>query len=178
MAYLPSFAACLVAHGLLFKRAHDVACNCSASSSGGAASHVYPPPGAALVWLAGGAAGGGRSGRSGPGVKNFSDIQIRVKQSTYGDWPSFEAAYSEGERFALTRVDQDVSCATSNCLKTEIVGIDLTTDLLRELAERQVLSFKIVGRRGSMLVEIPQSYVAGFLAAVDEAEASDKGPKL
>tara|TARA_B100000678_G_scaffold291620_1_gene309911 strand:- start:8582 stop:9022 length:441 start_codon:yes stop_codon:yes gene_type:complete len=117
-------------------------------------------------------------GRSGPGVKNFSDIQIRVKQSTYGDWPSFEAAYSEGERFALTRVDQDVSCATSNCLKTEIVGIDLTTDLLRELAERQVLSFKIVGRRGSMLVEIPQSYVAGFLAAVDEAEASDKGPKL
>lgn len=93
-------------------------------------------------------------GRSGPSVVDFSDIRIRVKQSTYGDWPFFDVAYREGERFALKRVDQEVSCATSNCLKTEIVGIDLSTGLLRELAGRPILSFRIVGRRGSMLVEI------------------------
>lgn len=109
-------------------------------------------------------------GRSGPETVDFSDVQIRVRQATYGDWPQYNAAYSEGERFELTRIDGDVSCNVGSCMKTEIVGIDMTMDELRKLAERDILAFKVMGKRNSMVVEIPQSYVQGFLAPVDERQ--------
>lgn len=107
-------------------------------------------------------------GRSGADTVDFSDVQIRVRQATYGDWPAYSAAYSEGQAYNLTRIDTDASClSTGPCQKTEIVGIDLTMDEFRALSERQILTFKIVGKRNSMLVEIPHSYLDGFLAAVD-----------
>ncbi len=110
-------------------------------------------------------------GRSGPDAIDFSDVQIRVRQSTQGDWPGYRAAYSQGEVFEVTRINSDVDCIGLNCLKTELVGIDMTMPQLRELAERPVLTFKIVGQRSDMIVEIPQSYLRGFLAAVDDQEA-------
>lgn len=116
-------------------------------------------------------------GRSGVGVVDFSDVQIRVKQSTYGDWPTYNAAFSFGKALPLTRIDQEVSCGGASCLKTEIVGIDLTMPNLREMAEKPILAFKIVGKRNSMLIEIPQSYVQGFLAAIDEAETNSASLK-
>lgn len=107
-------------------------------------------------------------GRSGSDVVDFSDVQIRVRQSTQGDWPGYRAAYSQGEAFDVTRIDSDVDCVGLNCLKTEVVGIDLNMPQLRKLAERSILTFKIVGQRNDMIVEIPQSYIQGFLAAVGE----------
>lgn len=55
-----------------------------------------------------------------------------------------------------------------SCMKIEIVGIDMTMDELRSLAERDILAFKVMGKRNRMVVEIPRSYLQGFLAAVDE----------
>ena len=109
-------------------------------------------------------------GRSGSDVIDFSDVQIRVRQSTQGDWPGYRAAYSQGEAFDVTGIDSDVDCVGLNCLKTELVGIDLTMPQLRDLAKRSILTFKIVGLRNEMIVEIPQSYIQGFLAAVDERQ--------
>lgn len=112
-------------------------------------------------------------GRSGPDVVDFSDVQIRVRQATYGDWPQYNAAYSEGEQFELTRTDGDVNClGAGSCMKTEIVGIDMTMDELRSLAERDILAFKVIGKRNSMVIQIPQSYVQGFLAAVADQEGN------
>ena len=110
-------------------------------------------------------------GRSGADVIDFSDVQIRVRQSTQGDWPGYRAAYSQGEAFDVTRIDSDVDCVGLNCLKTEVVGIDLNMPQLRKLAERSILTFKIVGQRNDMIVDIPESYLRGFLAAVDERGA-------
>jgi len=113
-------------------------------------------------------------GRSGPDVIDFSDVQIRIRQTTSGDWPAYNAAFSNGRQFSFTRIDTDVSCIGGiSCTKKEVVGIDMTMGELRELAELPVFSAKITGKRNNMIVEIPQSYIRGFLAAIDEAEVRD-----
>ena len=109
-------------------------------------------------------------GRSGAEVVDFTEIQIRVRQSTNADWPQYNSAFSEGQSYDLRPIDSEVSCINVSCLKTELVGIDLTMPELRELSDRSILTFKIVGKRNSMIIEIPQSYLRGFLAAVDERE--------
>ena len=68
-------------------------------------------------------------------------------------------------------MDSDVDCFGGGaCYKKEIVGVDMTMDQLREISERSIFAVKIVGKRNNMMVEIPQSYIKGFLAAVDDNE--------
>jgi hypothetical protein len=106
-------------------------------------------------------------GVSGADTVAFSDVQLRIRQTTQGDWPFYNAAYSAGERLDFTRVDSDVSCLSSVCYKTEIVGINMTVDQLKKLSEKPFFAVKVVGKRNNMIVEIPQSYIKGFLAAID-----------
>jgi len=110
-------------------------------------------------------------GRDGANTINFSDVQLRIRQTTQGEWPFYNAAYSAGEQFEFTKVDSDVDCLGGGvCYKKEVVGVDMTMDQLREISERPMFTVKIVGKRNNMVVEIPQSYIQGFLAAVDERE--------
>ncbi len=114
------------------------------------------------------------AGRSGANIVNFSDVQLRIEQTSMGDWPFYNAAYSAGERLRFKKIDSDVSCLGygGGCYKKEIVGIDMTMDQLREISERQIFAVKVVGKGNSMIVEIPQSYIKGFLAAIDEKETT------
>lgn len=113
-------------------------------------------------------------GRSGDDTINFSDVQLRIEQTTQGDWPNYSAAYSMGRRLDFTKVDSDVNCLSygGGCYKKEIVGVDMTMDQLREISERPTFTLKIVGKRNNMIIEMPQSYIKGFLAAVDNKEAT------
>lgn len=107
-------------------------------------------------------------GRSGPDIADFRDIQIHVRQQTSGEWPFYNGAYSNGQRLEFEKVDSDVFCQASICNKTEIIGINMSIDHLRELAEKPVFEFQVIGRNNNMIIQIPQSYIQGFLAAIDE----------
>lgn len=114
-------------------------------------------------------------GRSGTNTVNFTDIQLRVSKSMTGTgFAYFHTAYSKGERFAFTEVDRDLDCYGGQCFRKEIVGIDMSMDKLREISERPIFVVKIVGKEGSTIVEVPQSYIQGFLAAISEKNRKGK----
>lgn len=112
-------------------------------------------------------------GRSGADTINFSDVQIRMHQTVTGDWPFYSSAYTEGKKLGFTKVDSDVSCLGGACYKKEIFGVDMTIEQLKAVSETTSFSFKVIGKGNSTVIEIPQSYITGFIAAIDAKE----GPK-
>lgn len=111
-------------------------------------------------------------GRSGPDVTDYTDVLIRMKQSIIGDWAHYGSAFSLGQSLDFKKIDSHVDCSTGTCYHQEIFGVDMTIDQLRDIAQRPSFSFKIVGQGKSAVVQIPQSYVTGFLAAIDERMAA------
>lgn len=91
-----------------------------------------------------------------------------MKKRFYDRWAHLNGALSQGERFDVRRVDSDVNCNSTQCTMYEMIRIDMSLDKFRKLSEREVLSFKITGSKQSTVLEIPQSYMTGFLSAIDE----------
>ena len=112
-------------------------------------------------------------GRSGADTINFSDVQIRMHQTVTSDWPFYSSAYSKGKKLGFTKVDSDVNCLSGACYKKEVFGVDMTMDQLKSASENPTFSFKVVGKGNSTVIEIPQSYIAGFIAAIDQKESQN-----
>jgi len=70
----------------------------------------------------------------------------------------------------FTKVDSDVNCLSGTCYKKEVFGVDMTMEQLKAASEKPVFSFKVIGKGNSAVIEIPQSYITGFLAAIDMKE--------
>ncbi|MBT1155615.1 hypothetical protein J1C56_08410 [Aminobacter anthyllidis] len=91
------------------------------------------------------------------------DFQILVT----GRYPKrvyLKQAYADGEEVSTTAIDRErVSCADF-CIIKEVVGINLSEQEMAHRAETG-MSFKVVGRRASLVMTIPPAYFAAVLDA-------------
>ncbi|GAA4106671.1 hypothetical protein ACFFTN_10285 [Aminobacter aganoensis] len=91
------------------------------------------------------------------------DFQILVT----GRYPKrvyLKQAYADGEKVSTTVIDRErVSCADF-CIIKEAIGLNLTEEEMARRAETG-MSFKVLGRRASLVMTIPPAYFAALLDA-------------
>ena len=91
-------------------------------------------------------------------------IQLHVEVTLY-DWAYINSAYSYGESFHLNKIDSEVFCLTAACYVTEEVGVILPPQKLEEMSKKTTMDIKLAGSASSIVVEIPGTYIRGFIAA-------------
>lgn len=96
----------------------------------------------------------------------FTEIQLRMKQSTLGDWQGYNAAFTKGGELSFRKIDAKVDCTGASCTKIEAFAIDMTADQLKLVAEAETFTFKVYGTGQSVIVDVPNSYINGFLDAL------------
>lgn len=111
-----------------------------------------------------------RAGKAKGGAARY---QIYVKDSYVGTrWPDYNEAYdSRSARLALRRIDREVKNCTRECLFTEELAIDVSSEYL-ENARETGIRFRVYGSNRAREFLIPAGYVKGFLTAV-QASTND-----
>jgi hypothetical protein len=87
--------------------------------------------------------------------------------ASFSDWFFLDRAYSAGREVPLEQVDRDVGgCYSGGCIVHERVALTLTRDDVERYAAQGPFDVRIDGQRGSITLQVPRQYFAGFLAAL------------
>ncbi len=115
------------------------------------------------------------SGTSGQDSFSRRDhINISV-MAFFDDWADIQTAYSEGREFKVKLIDKDVDCYSyGDCAHFESFFIELSIEEANEFAKREIVEFKLLGSRDSMIIEIPGFYFLGFMNALPERQAKGR----
>lgn len=91
-------------------------------------------------------------------------FQIYVVANYSGDWRFYEQVFdAEGTRLSASNLSRKVnSCSGGTCRFTEHVGVIVSREYLEKIKTTGV-TFKIVGKAGSQVVNLPAEYVIGFM---------------
>lgn len=90
-------------------------------------------------------------------------VQVYIVDQYLNGWRFYDRAFSiSGKRFAVTRIDRDVTCGgIGGCSYEEHLGVSIeVTDL--EAALDEGLRFKIVGKGGEQEYQLTPEYVRAF----------------
>ena len=105
--------------------------------------------------------------RSWKSADGGSTYQIYVRHSYHGKWRFYEAAYDiQGRSLEFTKIDRQVGyCGGySGCNLIETFGIGVDLAYLKSASTSPTgITFKSIGQSGEIVLNIPASYVAGFL---------------
>jgi hypothetical protein len=95
--------------------------------------------------------------------------QIYLADNYSGQWRFYDSAYDlDGQQFKVTRISRDVdSCASVSCDFTEHLGLTVTKDYLRKNMGSVGIAFKVYGKAGEEVFDIPAAYVQAFLASIN-----------
>jgi membrane-associated protease RseP (regulator of RpoE activity) len=95
-------------------------------------------------------------------------IQLYVYHWSQTGWKFLsEASDITGTRLIVHRLDREVNY---DAAVEEHIAIDLPRDFL-ESRKTQGLNIRVLGSKGSLIVEVPGSYIVGFLERFDSAVA-------
>ena len=90
-------------------------------------------------------------------------LYVKVKFDTRA---YINSAFSYGESFHLNQIDSELVCGSvGDCDVTEEVGVILPPQKLEEMSKKEAVGFKLAGSRSSVVIEIPGTYIRGFIAA-------------
>jgi len=96
------------------------------------------------------------------GIKQY---QIYAKHHYYGDWRFYRSAYDRsGKRLKFKSISRDVgSCSYGSCSFNEHMGISVTRQYL-EAHKNTGIQFKVSGKTGEVIFQLPAGYIQGFLS--------------
>lgn len=103
----------------------------------------------------------------GPDARNMM-YQIYVRDQYGKQWRFYNSAYdSDGNKLEFLSISRDVGSCRYGCDYYEDMGIGVSRQYL-EQHKTTGLRFKISGRGGEEIYQIPAGYVRGFLDAIEK----------
>jgi len=97
-------------------------------------------------------------------------VQVYIRVLVANDWADLNSAYRNGKSLNFTKINkQKVPC--KGCVVFEDFGIHMSLSEFQNMISEPHFDFKAKGIGGEVIIKIPQSYIKGFLAAMDEKEA-------
>lgn len=93
--------------------------------------------------------------------------QVYVRHMYTGSWRFYDSAWdSNGSRLDVTVISRDVrSCAGGTCSHDEHIGINVSQRYLDHAAMAPAgMVFKIDGKGGEHIFNVPPAYIEGFLS--------------
>lgn len=100
-------------------------------------------------------------------------LQIYLKNLSFTGWSHFKSARdTNGGSYSVTQIDNDVDCSSKSvglpCKITEVVGINITENLLRE--NPNGFKLKLYGKQ-EIIIEISPEVIKPFLEELDKIKS-------
>lgn len=97
--------------------------------------------------------------------------QVYVIEHT-SEWLFLDAAYDDhGTKLQTRVIDRDVGSCRGGCSLSEHIVISVERDYLERAADRGGMRFKVIGKDGHTIRELPAPYIRAFLSKVPDASA-------
>jgi hypothetical protein len=83
-------------------------------------------------------------------------------------WMNLHSAFSYGRKLETVTISKTVGSCRGGCTVYETVGISLSLRDLEDGAAGKGVAVKVAGRSGEVTIDVPATYVAGFLKRVQD----------